>query len=92
MIQVASCEQASIEKKETIQKHQSKTLLPFKTFTLEFEFDKHLKHMFICQGMWNGLPLFLVGKFGTSEIFFAKMAVWTSPIYKHKIDHFLDRI
>ena len=35
---------------KTTQNHQSKTMLLFKTYTLEFEFDRHLEHMVICQG------------------------------------------
>ena len=38
----------------------------FKTFTLEFEFDRHLEHMFGHQGMQTGCPVFLAGDF---EIF-----------------------
>ena len=69
MIQVASCEQASIKTNwKPLQNHQSKTLLLFKTYTLEFEFDRHLKHMFSYQEMQSGFPVFLVGEFGTFEI------------------------
>ena len=71
MIQVALCDQALIKtnrKKKTIQNHQSNTLLLFKMFTLEFEFDRHLEHMFSYQGM-HKLPVFLVGEFGAFEIF-----------------------
>ena len=39
MIQIALCEQASIKIcKKPIQNHQSKTVLLFKTYTVEFEF------------------------------------------------------
>ena len=30
--------------KKTIQNHQSNTMLLFKMYTLEFEFDRHFKH------------------------------------------------
>ena len=43
-----------------------------KTPTLEFEFDRHLEHMVNYQGMQTGLPVFLVGEFGTFEIFMQK--------------------
>ena len=70
MIQVALCEQLLIKtNREPIQNHQSKTLLLFKTFTLEFEFDRHLEHMFSYQGMQSKLLVFLVGEFGTFVIF-----------------------
>ena len=41
----------------------------FKTYTLEFEFDRHLEHIVSYQGMQSGLPVFLAGEFGTFEIF-----------------------
>ena len=83
MIQVASCEQALIKtSRKPIQNHQSKTMLHFKTLTLEFEFDRHLEHMFSCQGMQSGLPVFLVGEFGTFMIIFCKMIVWQSPTFR----------
>ena len=41
----------------------------FKTYSPEFEFDRHLKYMVSYQGMQSGLPVFLVGEFGTFEIF-----------------------
>ena len=44
-------------------------MLPFKTYTLEFEFDRHLEHVVSYQGMHSGLPVFLVGEFGNFEIF-----------------------
>ena len=53
--------------------HQSKTMLLFKMYTLEFEFDRHLKHMVSYQGMQSGLPVFLVGELGTFEIFTQKL-------------------
>ena len=69
MIQIASCEQALIKtNRKPIQNHQSKTMLLFKTYTLGFEFDRHLEHMVSYQGMQRGLPVFLVGEFGTFEI------------------------
>ena len=73
MIQVASCERALIKtNKKPIQNHQSKTILLFETFTLEFEFDRHLKHIVSYQGMQSGLPKFLVGELGTFESFMQK--------------------
>ena len=47
-------------------------MLFFKTYTLEFEFDRHLEHVVRYQGIQSGLPLFLVGEFGTFEIFMQK--------------------
>ena len=44
-------------------------MLLFKTYTLEFEFDRHFRHMVSYQGMQSGLLVFLVSKFGTFEIF-----------------------
>ena len=82
MIQVASCEQALIKTNwKPIQNHQSKTVLLFKTYTLAFEFDRHLEHMVSYQGMQSGLPVFLLGEFGTFEIFMEKMTVWQSLIF-----------
>ena len=55
MLQVASCEQALIKtNKKPVQNHQSKTVLLFKTYTLEFDFDRHLEHMVSYQGMQSG--------------------------------------
>ena len=66
MIQVSSCEQTLIKtNRKPIQNHQSKTSLLFKTFTLEFAFDRHLEHMSNYHGMQSGLPVFLVGELGT---------------------------
>ena len=63
MIQVASCEHALIKtNRKPIQNHQSKTVLLFKTYTLESESDRHPEHMVSYQGMQRGLPVFLVGK------------------------------
>ena len=76
MIQVAPCEQALTKTNmKPIQKHQCKTLLLFETFALEFELDRHLKHILSYQGMQSGLPVFLVGEYGTLVIFFAKLTV-----------------
>ena len=72
MIQGASCEQALEKINKKLIQRQSKTLLLFKTYTLEFEFDRHLEHMVSYQGMQSGLPVFLVGEFGTLEIFMQK--------------------
>ena len=73
MIQVASCEQVLIKtNRKLIQNYQSKTMLLFKTYTLGFEFDRHLEHMVGYQDMQSGLPMFLVGELGTFEIFMQK--------------------
>ena len=59
VIQVAWCEQALIKtNRKLIQNHQSKKVLLFKTFTLEFDFDRHLEHMVSCQGMQSELLVF----------------------------------
>ena len=55
--------------KKTIQNYQSKTMFLFKMYTLEFEFDWHLEHMVSYQGLQSRLLVFLVGEFGTFEIF-----------------------
>ena len=71
--QVLSSELALIKtNKKPIQNHRSKTMLLFKTYTPEFEFDRFLEHMVSYQGMQSGLPVFLDGEFGTSEIFMQK--------------------
>ena len=73
MIQVAFSEQALIKtNKKPIQNHQSKTMLLFKTCTLESEFDRRLEHMFSYQGMQSGLHVLLVGEFDPFEIFLQK--------------------
>ena len=73
MIQVASCEQALIEtNRKPIQNHQSKMMLLFKTYTLEFEFDRHLEHMVSYQGMQIELLMLRFGEFGTFETFVQK--------------------
>ena len=41
----------------------------FKTYTLEYEFDRHLKHMVSNQGMQSGLPVFVAGEFAAFDIF-----------------------
>ena len=69
MTQVASCEQALIKNGRPIQNHQIKTMLLFKTYTLEFEFDRRPRHMVCYQGIQIGIPVLLVGEFGTFEIF-----------------------
>ena len=49
-------------------------MFPFKTYILEFEFDRHLDHMVSNQRMQSGLPEFVVGEFATYfRDFFAKM-------------------
>ena len=61
MIQVALCEQALIKtNRKPLRNHQSKAMLLFKTYTLEFEFDRHLKHMISYQEMQSGFPYFLL--------------------------------
>ena len=73
MIEVASCKHASIKTNwKPVQNHQNKTMLLFKKYTLEFEFDRHLRHMVSYQGMQSGFPVFLVGELGTFEIFMQK--------------------
>ena len=75
LIQVASCEQVLLKRnnyQKIIQNHQSKTMLLFKPYTPEFEFDRHLEHVVSYQGMQSGLPVFLVGEFGTFEVFMPK--------------------
>ena len=48
IIQVASCGQALIKtNRKPVQNHQSETMLLFKTYTLDFELDRHLEHMVI---------------------------------------------
>ena len=73
MIQVASCEQALIKAdRKPTENYQSTIMLLFKTYTPKFEFGGHLEHMVSSQGMESGIPVFLVGKFGTFEIFLKK--------------------
>ena len=73
MIQVTSFPQALIKpNNKLIQNHQSKTMLLLKTYTLKFEFDINLEHMVSYQGMQSGVSVFLVGDFGTFEIFMQK--------------------
>ena len=70
MIQVALREQDLTKtNRKPFQNHQSITFLLFKTFTVKFEFDRRLEHMFSYQGMQSGLPMFLVGELGAFEIF-----------------------
>ena len=77
MIQVASCEQVLIKtNKKIIQNHQSKTTPLFKTYTLEFEFDRHLEHMVSYQGMQSELPCFLLVH-STLSRFLCKHQNWT---------------
>ena len=81
MIQVASREQALIKTNKTlIQNHQSKAMLLFKTYTLKFEIDRHLKHMVSYQGIQSGLPVFLVVNSALSR-FLCKMTVLQSLIF-----------
>ena len=60
MMQVASCEQVLIKTNRKPIQNQSKTMLLFKTYTLEYEFDRHLEHVVSYQGTGNGLPMFLL--------------------------------
>ena len=73
MMQVASCEQALIKTNmKPTQNQQSKTVLLFKTYTVEFELNRQFEHMVSYQGMQGEIPVFLVGEFGTFEIFIQK--------------------
>ena len=66
IIQVASCRQTLIKTNwKPIQNRQSKTVFPFKAYTLDCKFDRHLEHMVSYQGIQGGLPVFLVGELGT---------------------------
>ena len=47
-------------------------MLLYKTYTLEFEFDRHLDNTVSYQGMQSGFPVFLVGEFDPFEIFMQK--------------------
>ena len=84
MTQVVSCEQALIKTNmKPIEKHQSKTLLLFKTYTLEFEFDRHLEDTVSYQGMQSGLPVFLVGEFDTFSRFFVQNYCLVKPDFSY---------
>ena len=78
--------------KKPIQKHQSKTMLLFKTYKLQFEFDRHLEHMASYQRMQSGFPVFLVGKFGALEVFMQSLIFHISPTANIKNRSYLDRI
>ena len=96
MIQVASCEQTLIKtNRKPIQNHQSKTMLLFKMYTLEFKFDRHLEHMGSYQGMQSRLPLFLVAEFGAIEILmqndWENLIVHISPTGKIENRSYLNR-
>ena len=69
MIQVAWREQALKNKQETNSKPTKQKMLLFKVYTLKFEFHRHLEHMVSYQGMQSGLPVCLLRKLGTFEIF-----------------------
>ena len=46
MRQITLCEQVLIKtKRKPTESHQSKTLLLFKTYTLQFEFGRRLEHI-----------------------------------------------
>ena len=44
-------------------------MLLFETYTLKFEFDRHLEHMVSYQGMQSWLLVFRTGESGVFEIF-----------------------
>ena len=44
-------------------------MLLFKTYTLEFEFDRHLEHMVSYQGMQSGFPCLLLVNSALSRFF-----------------------
>ena len=72
-MQIASCEQASVKtNRKPIKNYKSNTMVLFETYTLGFEFHRHLEDMASYQGMQSGLPVFLVGEFDTFEIFMQK--------------------
>ena len=76
MIQGASCEQALIKaNRKSVEIHQSKARLFFKTYTLEFKFDRYLEHMVSYQDVHSGLPSFMLMNSAFSR-FFAKMTGW----------------
>ena len=84
MIQVASCEHALIKtNRKPIRNHQNKTMLLFKMYTLEFEFDRCLKHMVSYQGMQSGLPVCLASEFGIFEIFMQNDCSLVKPDFSH---------
>ena len=91
MIQVASCEQALIKtNRKLIQKHQSKTMLLFKTYTLEFDTSSTWLAIMECR---VDLPVFLLGEFRTFDIFmqndcFAKLEFFIF-LQLEKIDYIL---
>ena len=73
-------------------------MLLFKTYTLEFEFDRLLELMVSYQGTQSVLAVFLVGEFGTFEIL-CKSDCFVKPDFsyfsnrKHKnYISYLDRI
>ena len=71
-------------------------MLLFKTYTLEFEFDRHLQHMVSYQGIQSGLPRFLVEEFDTFEIFmqndWKNLIFHICPATNIKNRSYLDRI
>ena len=48
-------------------------MLSFRTYTLEFEFDRRLEHTVSYQGVQSGLPVFFVGELGTFDIVMQKL-------------------
>ena len=97
-IQVASYEQALIKtNRKPIQNHQSKIMVLFKTYTLEFEFGRHFVHIVSYHGMQSGFPVLLVGESALAR-FYAKMTVrqsvifYISPTKNIKNRSYLDRI
>ena len=94
MKQGALCEHALTKtNRKPVQNHQIKTVLLFKTYTLEFEFDRNLEHMVGFQGIQSGLSMFLVDEFGAFKIFMFCITVLQSLIFHYlklqtsKIDH-----
>ena len=67
-------------------------MLVFETGILEFEFDRHLKHMVSYHGVQSGLLVFLVGEFGVFEIFMQKPDFYISPTGNVENRSCLDRI
>ena len=84
--------------RKPIQNHQSKTMLLFKAYTLEFEFDKHLVHMVSYQLMQCGLPVFFLLVNSTLQRFLSKNDCSVKPDfsyfsnYKHQNRSYFDRI
>ena len=99
IIQVASCGQALIKtNRKPVQNHQSETMLLFKTYTLDFELDRHLEHMVIViREFRKRFPCFFFVNLAFSR-FSCKMTVLQSLIFHSsptgnvKNRSYLDRI